>query len=86
MIDEASNANIIQEYYQKIFNQEVIVDMEEMNKIPQKSFDEHLDHTPSYKEAVYAIKGMVSEKSPSVTGVTTDMKKKLPPKGFTLLT
>jgi hypothetical protein len=36
MTDEAYNADFIQEYYQKIFNQELNLDMEEINKIPQK--------------------------------------------------
>lgn len=86
MTDEASNANVIQQYYQKIFNQENNVDMEKINNIPQKSFNEQLGNTPSYKEITSAIKGMASEKSPDVTGVTTDMLKNLPPEGFALLT
>jgi hypothetical protein len=39
MTDEALDANDIQEYYRKTFNQEVNVDMEEINKIPRKAFN-----------------------------------------------
>jgi hypothetical protein len=56
MTDKACNANVIEQYYQKIFNQEVNVDMEEINKIPQKAFNEQLGNTRSCKEITSAIK------------------------------
>jgi hypothetical protein len=77
---------VIKEYYQEVFNQKVNVEMNEIDKLPQKDTNEHLGRPPSQDEVTTAIKRMSSEKAPGKSGVTTDMLKNLPTEGFKLIT
>jgi len=75
---DGHNADIIAEYFTNIFNQEVQVDENEINKIPQRPTDDSLGTTPTYDEINKTIAKMASEKAPGTSGTTTDMLKNLP--------
>ena len=84
--DDHANADIIQQYYQGVYSQEVNIDQNEINNLPQHQFNYELGDPPTYQEVTQAIKRTASEKSPGQTAVTTDMLKNLPPEAFTFLT
>mmetsp|Transcript_17839 Transcript_17839/g.25395 ORF Transcript_17839/g.25395 Transcript_17839/m.25395 type:complete len:496 (+) Transcript_17839:690-2177(+) len=84
--DDHTNADIIQQYYQNVFNQEVNIDQNEINKLFQHQYNYELGDPPSHQEVSKAIKRTASEKSPGETTVTTDMLKNLPPEAFDFLT
>jgi hypothetical protein len=75
---DAHNADIIAEYFTNVYNQEVEVYEDEINKLPQQPFDGNLGTTPTYDEINKTISKMASEKAPGTSGTTTDMLKNLP--------
>ena len=84
--DDHANADIIQQYYQGVYSQEVNIDQSEINKLFQHQFNYELGDLPTYQEVSQAIKRTASEKSPGQTAITTDMLKNLPLEAFTFLT
>ena len=46
-ITEADNADVIQKYYHDVFNQEIITDKNEIEKLPQRDTNERLGRIPS---------------------------------------
>ena len=83
--DDYTNANIIQEYYQQVYSQQVSIDQNEINNLPQHQYNYEIGDPPSQQEVIQAIKRTASEKAPGETAVTTDMLKNLPPEAFIFL-
>ncbi len=82
-ITEADNTDVIQKYYHNIFNQEISIDKNEIEKLPQRDTNEHLGRILSQNKVTTAIKNMASEKAPGRSGVVADMLKNSLPKDTT---
>jgi len=83
--NDNENAKILKDHYQEVFNGSVPVDLSVLEGIIQLPSAEEYRATLSKKEIKIPINNMKNNKAPGLTGLTTDMIKNLPPKGFDLL-
>ena len=83
--NDNENAKTLKDHYREVFNRSVPVDLSVLEGIIQLPSAEEYGAAPSTKEIKIAINGMKNNKAPSLTGLTTNMIKNLPPNGLYLL-
>ena len=85
-MSKPENAEILKKHFHEVFNRSTMIDETIIDEILQRPTANHLDNAPSVIEVKAAVKKMKNNKSPGISGATTDMFKNLPEEGYDLLT